>query len=130
MYLAQLSAEQKYAYMALARELASVDNAFSRDEQIMMARYRQEMGLASDGDLTAEQAIACFSAAHKGTRKKIMFELLALAYSDTSYDAAEERYLKKLLTAFDLSEEFLASARDVLSALNAVYIRMAALLDA
>lgn len=130
MFLMQLHSEQKYAFMTLARNLVAADNVFTPDEQAMMEQYRQEMGLENDGDVSSEQAIACFSSATGNIQKKIMFELLALAYADTNYSSEEQMYLKKLLTAFGLHEDFLVSARDVLSALDDVYKRLAVLLDA
>ncbi len=128
MFLAQLQTEQKYAYMALARALVAADNAFTQDEQVLLAQYRQEMDLENDGDVSPEEAIACFSAAGSNIQKKVMFELLALAYADTDYSAEERAYLTKLLTAFALPEGFLDSSRKILSALNDTYQKLAILL--
>lgn len=129
MFLAQFSEEQKRSFMSLAHTVVLADNVLAQSEETMMAQYRQEMALPDGDPMDPVQAIKCLAAAANDVRKKVIFELLALACADGRYVPEEQAVLKKLQAAFGLDDAFMRAATEKLKKLLALYEELGQLVN-
>ena len=127
MFLANLTNEQKTAFLVLAQSLVAADGVLSDDEAAMMEQYKQE--LAAPASLSApqqsvEQCIEVFKVATPTTKKQTIFELVALAWADNEYADEEHRLLEEIGSAFGLDAAFLGECRAYVRELTALYGRI------
>lgn len=115
---------QKEAFMTLAHALIVSDNVLSEEEHSMMRQYKQEMNLPfsydeSVGDV--EDAIATFMQESSRVKKKIVFELVALAYTDGNYVEQERMLIDKIRTSLGLEDDFSVKCEPYISDLTKIY---------
>lgn len=124
MFLTELTKPQKDAFLSLSHAIISADGVRSSDEVTMMAQYRQEMGLAAAYELpqkSFDSAVAIFEAADISVKRKVIFELVALAYADHNYANEESQLLNEVCESFKLDSTFLNQSGDCVSRLMQLY---------
>lgn len=124
MFLAELSEKQKVSFLSLAHKLISADGIMNPSELSMLAQYKMEMGLPASSELViqdVQETIPNFSDAPSSIKKKVLFELVALACSDDDYDTSEHSLLKSICTSFDLDNSFLVTSKEYVGKLMSLY---------
>ena len=131
MFLANLTGEQKAAFLVLAQTLIAADDVLSDDEVSMMEQYKQEMAFPASMNVprqSVEQCTEVFKAGAKVTKKQIIFELVALACADNDYADEEHHFLGAVSTALGLDAAFLGECRAYVRELTALYERIGKLI--
>ena len=124
MFLANLTGNQKKAFLSLARKLIEADGLLQKDELSTLEQYKREMNLVADfaaEEETFEEAISVFQAEARTVKKQIVFELLALACSDREYAKEEGNLLEKIRVSFDLEEKFFIQSKAYIRELISLY---------
>lgn len=124
MYLANLSLEQKAAFLNLAQALIDADNRLRKEELELMAQYRQEVGFTSDFPVDAtraDAAITLFTSAPTEQKKQILFELVALAFSDREYAVQEQNLITQIAARWGFDAQFLQDCVLLTQELERVY---------
>jgi len=132
MFLANLTNEQKPAFLSLAQAIVAADGVLSRDEASMMEQYRQEMAFpvsAEEQSQSFEVSTEVFKTAPLTVKKQIVFELVALACTDNDYADEERRLLGEIGAALDLDMAFFGECRAYVRELTALYERIGALVS-
>ncbi len=124
MFLAEIKDNQKKAFMTLAHAIIVADNILEEQECAMMAQYKSEMNLSLNYDESegkVDDAIAVFLPESDSLKKKIVFELVALAYMDGSYVEEERVLIKKIQADFGLDVDFFAQCEPYIVELAKLY---------
>ena len=124
MFLTELTKSQKDSFLSLSHAIISADGVRSSDELTMMAQYRQEMGLAVAYELPLkpfDSAVATFEAADLSVKRKVIFELVALAYADHNYANEESRLLNEVCEDFGVDGSFLNQCGNCICRLVQLY---------
>lgn len=132
MFLANLTDDQKNAFLGLAQTLVSVDGVVSDDETSMLEQYKQEMSLSTSTSIPQqeiEQSIEVFKTAFPSIKKQIVFELVALACADNDYADTEHRLLNEIGISLDLDAAFLGECKAYVRELTALYERIGKLVS-
>lgn len=132
MFLANLTDEQKGAFLNLAQTLISADGVVSDDETSMLEQYKQEMSLPASTTIPhwgIDQCIEVFKIASPMIKKQIVFELVALACADNNYAREERHFLEDAGTALELDVYFLGECRAYVRELTALYERIGKLVS-
>lgn len=127
MFLANLTGEQKTAFLGLAQNLVASDGVLSDGEKNMMEQYRLEMALpptvgAPTGSV--EESVREFQAADASVQKQIIFELVALALADEEYAKDENRFLSELCASFHMDTDFLSTCQTYARDLTDLYAKI------
>lgn len=132
MFLAGLSQLQKDAFLSLSHAVISADGVTSTDELTMMAQYRQEMELAASYPFTPKtfkSALEVFDTAEESVKRKVLFELVALAYADHNYANEESSLLNEARDAFGCDENFIDECGKYVSRLVELYAEIRRLVN-
>lgn len=127
MFLANLTEEQKPAFLGLAYALIAADGILCREEISMMEQYAAEMALnanPTESQMPVEQAVAVFKVATIPIRKQVMFELVALAYADNDYATEEDCLLRETVGSLGLEPSFIDECRTQVEALTKLYAQI------
>lgn len=134
MFLAELPGRQQSDFLGLAHKLISADGETHADELAMLNQYRQEMGFKGSiatctAPLTSEHqsSIDSFQAAPVTIRKKVLFELVALACADHEYAASEHSLLEEICASFQLDPIFLDNCKKYVEQLTGLYTEISKL---
>lgn len=132
MFLNGLDYEQKMAYLQLAKTLASADGFFSTNEESVMSQYRTEMCLPDaecDTDVDFAQAGAVIAQADKGIKRRVLFELAALAFVDSEFSAEEKNVILDLQRKFEVEENYIDKCEAQIRELTQLYKKIGKLID-
>lgn len=110
MYLSLLNDRQKQLFLMLSYNLANSDGDFSEAEQLMINSYATEMGISPNINNSFLDDSQIIDELEKSTGKRekkiIIFELIGLAMSDSSYNALEHETIRKVATKFAIDAAF------------------------
>lgn len=98
----------------------------------MMAQYRQEMELAASYPFTPKafkSALEVFDTAEESVKRKMLFELVALAYADHNYANEESSLLNEAKDAFGCDEDFIDECGKYVSRLVELYAKIGRLVN-
>lgn len=132
MFLTNLAEKQKIAFLDLARALIAADGVLSDEEVSMMEQYKLEMALVTNLEEPqgqVEQAVDVFKTASTAVKKKVIFELVALACADNDYADEENRFLKEIVVSLDLEPVFIEESRKYVGELTDLYDRIGKLVS-
>jgi uncharacterized tellurite resistance protein B-like protein len=106
MFLAELSSESQHAFLNLAVALIKADGKVTQDELNTMNMYKAEItGMKDISEYSSdniEKSINCIAELDVQTRKKLYFELVSLAYSDSDYSEDEKKLIDNIITQWKL----------------------------
>ena len=124
MFLAEMKDNQKEAFMTLAYALISADGILDEKEDLMMMQYKLEMSLPfsykeSEGEV--DNAVELFLQESDSLKKKIIFELVALAYTDGNYVEKERLLIEKLQTNWGIAVDFAKKCEPYILELTKLY---------
>lgn len=124
MFLAEMKETQKEAFMTLAYTLVTADGILDEKEDNMMMQYKLEMGLPlsyneSVGEV--EDAVKLFLSESDSLKKKIIFELVALAYTDGTYVEMERALIQKLQINWGMEADFMEKCEPYIVELTKLY---------
>lgn len=131
MFLADLSHTQKLAYMSMATCLISSDGHLDEKEMLMIEQYKVEMELYDEpmSSLALEDAIHIFADAPDTTKKRILFELLGLAFSDGHCAEQESEMIETIRNGLGLPTKYVQECSHIVQELLAVYRRIEAVVN-
>lgn len=106
MFLHMLNDDQKRAFAALALKLTAADGAVVGREAAKLRALAGEMNLDLEGlDSNVNADVATLAAAFTDRRSKTvaLLELFGFAYSDTSFQAAEQSIVTEVARTMNVS---------------------------
>ena len=106
MFLNQLSDDEKVSFLKLAHHIANSDNDYSDVQKEIIVQYCSEMQVS---DITEDEKEEDYSSVidsvkNPRVQKIIILEIMALVYSDNYLHVEEEKILKHMSEAFNVSE--------------------------
>ena len=131
MFLTGLSHNQKNAYMSIESYMISSDGRLDNQEMLMMEQYKVEMDL-SDQDLSSlplDVALHEFADSPTVVKKRILFELLGLAFSDGDFAEQETEMIENIRKSLGLETTYVQECSDTVRELLAVYKRIEAVVN-
>jgi len=98
MFLNELKKDEGIAFLDLVKELANVDETFSKEEIQLYNDYLEELNLKDEKNLNIgfEQSVKKLKYASSRNKEIIYFELIGLALIDGEYEEKEVSFLEKL----------------------------------
>ncbi len=125
MYLNKLSGEQKELFLDLSIHAAKANNEFSEEEKSYIEQYCDEMQISpvryesvNDIDSAVDKLIAVSAPTEL---KIITLELTALMLSDNNYDELEQKFMAKILSKTNLSNDEHDRMLRLLNNLSGIY---------
>lgn len=110
MFLNQLNEEEKLAFSSLSIHIAEANDIIEDSEKLMILEFRKEMEFDDDEGfdlMNLDSAIAVFSKSNESIKKKVLIELLGMAYADGDYDVSEKKLIGDFAEAVGLSKAVL-----------------------
>mgnify|MGYP001397580294 CR=1 FL=1 len=110
MFLNQLNEEEKLAFSSLSIHIAEANDIIEDSEKLMILEFRKEMEFDDDEGfdlMNLDSAIAVFSKSNESIKKKVLIELLGMAYADVDYDVSEKKLIGDFAEAVGLSKAVL-----------------------
>lgn len=124
MFLGTIKESYRESVLDLALYIAESDNDFSESEKSVIDAYRQEMGLSYQPQKKELKAILdSLSPADSNDKRKILFEIAALVIADGSYSDEEEKLVKEISAAFNISDDFITQSIEIIDDLNVLYLK-------
>lgn len=131
MFLAELNQEQKNCFWCVAQSMIASDGKLDEKESLMMEQYGAEMNFAF-GDIISvdvDAAINSLASSLPGLKRRIMFELVGLAYADNDFALEEAKLVDRIKTAFGLDSEFVEECKKNINELTSLYCRIGELVN-
>lgn len=133
MFLAKLNQEQKEMFLELSIYAARSNNVLSDVEKEFISQYCLEMGIEKSGFETKtnlEELLEKIKEKSSETElNMIFFEILGLILSDKVFDDMEKDFMDKLLSKFEISDEFLKKSIELINSLSKLYVEVNNLID-
>lgn len=124
MFLGTIKESYREGVLDLALYIAESDNDFSESEKSVIEAYRQEMGLSYQPQKKELKIILdSLSHADSNDKRKILFEMAALVIADGSYSDEEEKLVKEISAAFNISDDFITQSIEIIDDLNVLYLK-------
>lgn len=125
MYLSQLETSDRKTFLELAHITANSDGVIVDQEIEILERYRDEMNLSHKEyeiqNISMETIIGELKSRSDEIKKIILFELMAIAFSDGIYDENQKQIMKYLQDSFEISPEEYEKLKELLNQLNQIY---------
>lgn len=105
MFLDELSKEEAIHFLNLVSIFARIDNKFSKEEQVLLKEYKEELGIM-DEEINRKdynEIIPILKNLTQRKKKIIYFELVGLALVDGEYETQEIDFLEKLSSELEIS---------------------------
>ncbi|MHC1681760.1 MAG: hypothetical protein AB6733_02210 [Clostridiaceae bacterium] len=105
MFLKELNKEEATTFISLIKNLAVIDNMFSKKEKELIEDYKSDLNLSDDDikELSFEESISKLDSSSVRAKNIIYFELTGLALVDGVFDKEEEVFLDNIAKAFEIS---------------------------
>ena len=131
MYLAQLTREEQHAFMNLVSVLIMADQDIAKEELQIFNEYQKEIGefipfnekADFDVELNKIQDMSVFK------KKRVYFELLAVAKGDNVFVEAEKALMKKIQNAFGITDTEAIEIEKYLDQLTDLYKKLSVVLS-
>lgn len=109
MFLVELSNKEQNCFFNLAIALVKADGKITTEELNTLNLYKSEIHTMKDisnyGNDNIEEDIEYFANSDKRTRKKVYFELISLAYTDSDYSDDEKNFIDNLAKKWNICFE-------------------------
>lgn len=106
MFLAELSKEGQSAFLNLAVALIKADGKVTQDELNTLNMYKMEIldmkDISEYNSDNIEKDIEFIAKLNIQMRKKVYFELISLAYTDSDYSEDERKLIDNIITQWNL----------------------------
>ena len=106
MFLNQLNAQEKTAFLELAHYVARCDGIFREEEQAVISTYCTEMGINNinfaESEFNLEVTLAKFQI--PTSQKIVLLEIMALIYADNRFHSEEQKVVSTMLEKFGISQ--------------------------
>lgn len=131
MYLNLLTKEEQHSFMNLVSALIMADKVCAIEELELFNSYLTEIGEAIpfNKDADFEQEIEKMKKMPAFKKKKVYFELLSVAKSDSDYADEEKEIMEKVRVAFNISEEETKVIEELLDELTGLYKKLGEVLN-
>lgn len=108
MFLAQLNASQKQAFLSIAKQIIMADDVLDTTEQVLFDTMCAEMRIAVTLDeIPAEIDFVALPQTFEAQalRHQVLLEVLSLAHADGVYQEEEQVLVQKLAEVLNISVE-------------------------
>jgi len=109
MFLNRLQEDEKVAFLELAHHIARSDDDFSEEEEDVIAIYCYEMGIPDvhyeNNAFDLAETRTVFKS--RASQKILLLELMALIYSDSRFDEAEQEIINKILQIYKIDNSLI-----------------------
>lgn len=126
MFLRELSEDEQKVFLNLAYTLMNVNGEITKEEETTFSKYQEEVrvdvSLAQNVDFSAE--VLKLKQLDPSKKKKIFFELLAMAMIDHEYDEAERGFMKIMQRELQISDDVGAKMEIVVHNIVNVYTEL------
>lgn len=130
MFLHRLNAEQKVAFVELARTLIAADARLSDQEEQMLGLMTQEMGVSvSSDDAVRPVKELCTLFSDRQSRVSVLLELIGLSYADGEFVGEEHGLLRQIAAEFGMGESEMQAATEWVLQQMALATAAAALME-
>lgn len=109
MFLNLLDERKKSLFLGLAYNLAQVDGNYSKEEELMIQSYCQEMQIEFNMRMAKDTAsiVSDLCTICDSKEKRIIaFEIIGLAMIDGKYDLSEKELIENMVEKFGVDNEF------------------------
>ena len=98
MFLNELKKDEGIAFIKLVKQLANIDETFSKEEKDLYIDYLKELNLKESdiNDSKIEDVFTLLSGSNDRSKEIIYFELVGLALIDGEYEEKEAEFLEKV----------------------------------
>ena len=129
--LKKLEKEFKECFLDIAQMLMISDGDSHITEKELMTAFKKEMGVEYYEPKTQsnDYIISTLSPASISDKKKIIFELAALAMIDNVYSDKEREILDNLAEALDIPASFIQESFNIIDGLKDLYKKSALLVS-
>ena len=106
MFLHELNDEQKQAFICLAHNVVVSDGDLTPDEQTMIDRLKQEIGLDPSFEphyIPLDGINGVFDT--RKSRIAILINLIRLGYADGAFEVEEQLLVKQICKLFDIPDD-------------------------
>ncbi|MDV4151498.1 hypothetical protein R0131_11735 [Clostridium sp. AL.422] len=105
MFLNELNKEEAICFLNLVSIFAKVDNKFAKEEKILVAEYKDELGIVDEEVKAMEydDIIKILNNSSERSKGIIYFELVGLALVDGEYESDEVDFLEKIAAELKIS---------------------------
>lgn len=105
MFLNELNKSESVAFINLVKNLALIDNEFSKKEEELINEYKEELKLTSEElkELSFDASILELAGSSLRIKNIIYFELTGLALVDGIFEKKEEDFLDALARSFEIT---------------------------
>lgn len=108
MFLSELSKENQKNYFEVAYALVNADGKITKEELNNLNLYKVEipdmLDISEYKIDDVSESIKKLSLLDNKTKKKICFELVSLAYTDSEYAVEEKELIKNVISEFEVSD--------------------------
>ncbi len=119
MFLAELTKESQNAFLNLAVALIKADGKVTQEELNSLNMYKAEIiGMKDISEYSSdniEQDIKFIAELDEQMRKKVYFELISLAYTDSEYSDDEKKLIDNIISEWKLDNSVCAEIDKVAS---------------
>lgn len=120
-------------FLNLAYTLIASDGIITEEEKNDFDLYGVELNLLAMPEcqiVDYDQALDVFLDMPKAVQREIYFELVALAYADSDFEAREEGLLRKVQNKFDISDKDAQSINNIVVTIVQQYDQLGKILNA
>ena len=131
MFLSMLNEKLKPKFLQLAINAANANGNFDNIEKQLISVMASEMNIESDIKISSSdesllsEIISCSS---ETERRIMLFETIAILYSDDKIEEDETRFLYRIASSFDIDHETLSTMITYISDYKRLYIDISNLL--
>ena len=107
MFLKELNKNDAIAFVGLVKNLAKVDQVYSKVEKDLIKDYIEELSLSTEirEEVSFDITMKKLEGSTERAKNIIYFELVGLALVDGSYEDKELEFLKNVACSFNINKE-------------------------
>ena len=131
MFLSMLNDKLKPKFLQLAVNAANANGNFDNIEKNLISIMALEMNIESDiTESSSEKSLLSdiISCSSETERRIMLFETIAILYSDDKIEDDETRFLHRIASAFDIDHETIATMITYISDYKRLYVDISNLL--
>lgn len=128
MFLKELNEKQQEIFLNLSYTLICADNVISENEKRKLEMYSEELGhhinLDSLKVVSIREAVLSMGELPTVLKRKVYFELMAMAQADFDYGSNEKVFMQELQHVLDIEDKIAERIKNTVIKLLEAYIEM------
>ncbi len=123
MYLRSLTKDEQHSFINIVAVLIMADKTIAKEEMQIFNEYLNEIGevLPFNENANIDAELQTLKSMPTFKKKRVYFELLAVAKGDNSFAEVEKELMKKVQVAFEITEQEAVEIEKNLDKLNDFY---------